>query len=112
MKKIEAIFRPERLEEVKQKLEAVGIRGMTLSQVMGCGQQKGEIGVYRGQEYPITLRAKVKLEIVVADGEVDNVTQCIVDAARTGNVGDGKIFVSSVEEAVRIRTGEKGPLAL
>ncbi|MZP30901.1 P-II family nitrogen regulator [Heliobacterium undosum] len=112
MKKIEAVFRPERLDLVKQRLEAIGIRGMTLTQVMGCGRQKGETGVYRGQEYAITLRTKVKLELAVSDGEVETVVQTIVEAARTGQVGDGKIFILPIEEAVRIRTGERGAVAL
>ncbi|MTV49105.1 P-II family nitrogen regulator [Heliobacillus mobilis] len=112
MKKIEAIFRPERLDLVKKQLEAIGIRGMTLTQVMGCGQQKGEVGHYRGCEYPITLRAKVKLELVVSDGEAERVLNCIAEAARTGHVGDGKIFVFPMEDALRIRTGERGPEAL
>ncbi|OPY58018.1 MAG: Nitrogen regulatory protein P-II [Pelotomaculum sp. PtaU1.Bin035] len=106
MKKIEAIIRPEKLEEVKDALGKYGIRGMTVSQVVGCGLQKGRVGVYRGHEYSINLLPKIKVEIVVNDTKVQDVVDMISDVARTGAVGDGKIFIFPVENAIRIRTGE------
>lgn len=112
MKKIEAIIRPVKLDEVKEALELIGIRGMTVSQVAGCGTQKGHVSVYRGQEYSINLLDKIKIEIVVEDNFVDQVIKRIASAAKTGEIGDGKIFVYSVEKAVRIRTGESGEDAI
>ena len=108
MKKVEAIIRPEKLEEVKDELGKYGIHGMTVTQVVGCGLQKGRIGVYRGHEYSINLLPKLKIEIVLMDHQVEDVADIISKAARTGAVGDGKIFVFPVENAVRIRTGESG----
>jgi len=112
LKKIEAIIRPARLDEVKEALGLIGIRGMTVSQVIGCGMQKGHTSVYRGQEYTINLLDKIKVEIVVEDKFVDQVVNRILKAAKTGEIGDGKIFICPVEKAVRIRTGESGEEAI
>lgn len=112
MKKVEAIIRPEKLEDVKDALGRYGIHGMTVTQVVGCGLQKGRIGVYRGHEYSINLLPKLKIEIVLMDHQVEDVAEIIGDNARTGSVGDGKIFIFPVENAVRIRTGESGNEAL
>jgi nitrogen regulatory protein P-II 1 len=112
MKKIEAIIKPFKLEEVKDALGEVGIQGMTVSEVKGFGRQKGHTEIYRGSEYTVDFLPKVKLEIVVADENVDAAIQAIIKAAKTGKIGDGKVFVSQIEEAVRIRTEEKGPLAV
>ena len=112
MKKIECILRPGKLEDVKDVLNVFGIKGMTVSQVMGCGLQKGRKEVYRGTELTINLLPKVKLEIVVKDKDVDEIIKLINQTARTGVIGDGKIFISPVENAVRIRTGETGEQAL
>ncbi|MEW6192463.1 MAG: P-II family nitrogen regulator [Bacillota bacterium] len=112
MKKVEAIIRPERLEAVKDALGRFGIHGMTVSQVMGCGTQKGRTEVYRGHEYSINLLPKVKVEIVLRNQEVEKVIEVIAEAARTGQVGDGKIFVYAAENAVRVRTGEEGDSAI
>ena len=112
MKKIEAVIRPEKLEEVKDALGKYGIHGMTVSQVVGCGLQKGRVGVYRGHEYSINLLPKLKIEIVVKDHRVEDVVDIICKTGRTGAIGDGKIFIFAVENAVRIRTGEFGDDAL
>jgi len=112
VKKIEAIIRPSKLEDVKEALELIGIRGLTVSQVSGCGTQKGHTSVFRGQEYTVKLLDKVKLEIVVEDKFVEQVINRISMTARTGQAGDGKIFVYPVEKAVRIRTGESGDDAI
>lgn len=112
MKKIEAVIRPEKLEEVKEALGRFGIHGMTVSQVVGCGLQKGRVGVYRGQEYNINLLPKLKLEIVLKDKWVKDVVDIISQKACTKAIGDGKIFIYPVEDAVRIRTGESGEDAL
>ncbi len=112
MKKIEAIIKPFKLEEVKDALGEVGIQGMTVSEVKGFGRQKGHTEIYRGSEYTVDFLPKVKLEIVVADENVDAAIQAIIKAAKTGKIGDGKVFVSEIEEAVRIRTEEKGPRAV
>jgi len=112
MKKIEAIVQPSRLEAVKNALQAVGVQGMTVSEVRGHGRQKGHTEVYRGSEYTVDLLPKVKLEMVVADGLMDPAVQAILRAAKTGKIGDGKIFVSSVEEAIRIRNEDRGEGAL
>ncbi|TYO97460.1 P-II family nitrogen regulator [Desulfallas thermosapovorans] len=112
MVKIEAIVRPGVLEDIKDGLSQHGIHGMTVAQVMGCGLQKGRKEVYRGTEYSINLLPKVKIEIVAVDNDVDGVIEVIIKAARTGEIGDGKIFISRIENAVRIRTGEKGDIAL
>ncbi len=112
MKKIEVILRPSKFNEVKEALELIGIRGMTVSQVIGCGTQKGQTSVFRGQEYTINLLDKVKIEVVVEDKFVDQLVNRIVMVAKTGEIGDGKIFVYPVEKAVRIRTGESGEDAI
>ncbi|MFZ4627915.1 MAG: P-II family nitrogen regulator [Blastocatellia bacterium] len=108
MKKIEAIIRPHLLEGVKDSLQALGVQGMTISEVKGFGRQKGHTEVYRGSEYKVEFVPKIKVEVVVDDEICDGVVDAIVLAARTGKFGDGKIFVFPVEEAVRIRTGEHG----
>jgi len=108
MKKIEAIIKPMKLEKVKAVLKKIGIHGMTVTEVRGFGRQRGHIEVYRGKEYEIRFLPKIKIELIVKDEEVEKVVNAIIEAARTGEVGDGKIFVSSVEEVIRIRTGEKG----
>lgn len=112
MKKIEAVICPEKLEEVKDALSRYGIYGMTVSQVVGCGLQKGRVGVYRGHEYSINLLPKLKVEIVVRDHRVEEVVDIIAGIARTGATGDGKIFIIPIDNAVRIRTGEAGDDAL
>jgi len=112
VKKIEAIVRPEKLEEVKDALGKYNIQGLTVSQVVGCGLQKGRVGVYRGNEYSINLLPKIKLEIVIRDYQVQDVVDIIKEAAYTGAIGDGKIFILPVENAFRIRTGESGQDAL
>ena len=112
MKKIEAIVKPFKLEEVKEALSGVGIDGMTVTEVKGFGRQKGHTEIYRGSEYTVDFLPKIKLEIVLADAEVDNAVDAIVKAAKTGKIGDGKVFVSHVDEAVRIRTEEKGEEAV
>lgn len=112
MKKIEAIIKPFKLEEVKDALHEVGITGMTTIEVKGFGRQKGHTEIYRGAEYTVDFLPKVKLEIVVADDRVAEAVAAIVKAAKTGKIGDGKVFVSKVEEAVRIRTEEKGEQAV
>ena len=112
MKKIEAIIKPFKLEEVKDALSAVGIQGLTVSEVKGFGRQKGHKELYRGAEYVVEFLPKVKLEIVVADDIVEKVVKAILDGASTGRIGDGKVFVLPIEEAVRIRTGETGDAVL
>ncbi len=112
MKKVEAIIKPFKLEEVKDALGDVGIEGMTVSEVKGFGRQKGHTEIYRGSEYTVDFLPKIKLELVLPDGSVDTAVAAIVKAAKTGKIGDGKIFVSNVEQAVRIRTEEKGDAAV
>jgi nitrogen regulatory protein PII len=112
MKKIEAIIKPFKLEEVKDALGEAGIEGMTVSEVKGFGRQKGHTEIYRGSEYTVDFLPKIKLEIVVADQLVDTAVTAIVKAAKTGKIGDGKVFVSNIEEAIRIRTEEKGEIAV
>lgn len=112
MKKIEAIIRPGKLDNVKDALGSQGVNGLTVTQVIGCGKQKGNTQVYRGVEYTIHLIPKVKIEVVVNDGDVDKVIEVITQVARTGEIGDGKIFVSSVENVLTIRTGASGEKAL
>lgn len=112
MKKIEAIIRPGKLEAVKDALSKIGIRGLTADNILGCGNQKGYTEVYRGQEVKIQLLPKVRLEIVLVDEKLEEAIQTIIEAARSGSVGDGKIFVYDVQEAIRIRTGQKGLTAL
>ncbi|MFZ3172882.1 MAG: P-II family nitrogen regulator [Carboxydocellales bacterium] len=108
MKKIEAIIRPSKLDDVKDALDKYGIRGMTVSEVVGCGLQKGQTQIYRGQEYSINLLAKIKIELVVKDTIVEDIVSLIANTARSSEIGDGKIFIYPVENAVRIRTGEAG----
>ena len=112
MKKIEAIIKPFKLEEVKDALAEVGVVGMSVSEVKGFGRQKGHTEIYRGSEYTVDFLPKVKIETVVADGTVDDAIAAITKAAATGKIGDGKIFVSSLEHVTRIRTGESGEEAL
>ena len=112
MKRLTAIGRPEKLEPVKEALFAARVSGMTVSQVQGCGNQHGWKEFYRGTEVLLNMIPKVKFELVVDDGEVDGLVALIADTARTGEVGDGKIFVSPVEGVVRVRTGETGPAAV
>jgi nitrogen regulatory protein P-II 1 len=112
VKKIDAIIKPFKLDEVKDALEEAGIEGMTVSEVKGFGRQKGQTELYRGGEYKVDFLPKVRLEIVLPDNRVQGAIQAIMISARTGKIGDGKVFVSDVEEAVRIRTDEKGELAV
>ncbi|MDP0490297.1 MAG: P-II family nitrogen regulator [Verrucomicrobiota bacterium JB023] len=108
MKKVEAIIKPFKLEEVKEALAEVGIQGMTVTEVKGFGRQKGHTEIYRGSEYTVDFLPKVKVEVVVKDEDATPVAEAIVKSANTGKIGDGKVFLSSVEEAIRIRTGETG----
>ena len=112
MKKIEAIIKPFKLDEVKDKLHDLGIQGITVTEVKGFGRQKGHTELYRGAEYVVDFLPKIKMEIVIADSLVEDVINAIVKAAQTGRIGDGKIFVTTIEEAVRIRTGERGEEAV
>ena len=112
MKLIKAILKPFKLEEVKDALAEIGIEGMTVSEVKGFGRQKGHTEIYRGSEYTVDFLPKVKIEVVVGDDVVDKVIETIGEAAKTGKIGDGKIFVIPTEDAIRIRTGEKGDEAL
>ncbi len=112
MKKIEAIIKPFKLEEVKDALGEVGIEGMTVSEVKGFGRQKGHTEIYRGSEYTVDFLPKIKIDIVVGDAQVSSAVATIIKAAKTGKIGDGKVFVSTVEEAIRIRTEEKGEAAV
>jgi nitrogen regulatory protein P-II 1 len=108
MKKIEAIIKPFKLDEVKEALHEVGLQGITVLEAKGFGRQKGHTELYRGAEYVVDFLPKVKIEVVLADDMVERAVEAIVQAARTGRIGDGKIFVTAVEEVIRIRTGEKG----
>lgn len=112
MKKIETIIRPERLEAVRRALEAGGCAGIMITEIEGHGKQKGVVQQWRGEKYKVELLPKIKIDVVVRDADVDKIVKAIIDNARTGEIGDGKIFVSDIENAVRIRTGEKGELAL
>ena len=112
MKKIEAVIQPFKLEEVKEALKAIGVDGMTVSEVRGHGRQKGHKEVYRGQEYQVDLLPKVKLELVIADSRQEEVLKTLIGAAKTGKIGDGKIFVYDVRDAIRIRNDERGESAL
>jgi nitrogen regulatory protein PII len=112
MKKIEAIIKPFKLEEVKDALGEIGIEGMTVSEVRGFGRQKGHTEIFRGSEYTVDFLPKLKLDLVVANQLAERAVDAIVKSARTGKIGDGKVFVSTIEEAVRIRTEEKGDLAV
>jgi nitrogen regulatory protein P-II 1 len=112
MKKIEAIIKPFKLDEVKDALNVLGVQGMTVTEVKGFGRQKGHVELYRGAEYDVAFIPKVKIDIVVADSLADKVVATIQEKAKTGKIGDGKIFISKLEEIVRIRTGEKGEVAI
>jgi len=112
MKKIEAIIKPFKLDEVKDALNALGIQGMTVTEVKGFGRQKGHVELYRGAEYDIAFIPKVKLEIVVAEAMAEKVVATIMEKAKTGKIGDGKIFITKIEDVIRIRTGEKGESAI
>ncbi|MDP2401357.1 MAG: P-II family nitrogen regulator [Actinomycetota bacterium] len=112
MKKIEAIVKPHKLEDVKDALNALGVAGLTAYEVKGFGRQKGHTEVYRGAEYTVDFRPKVKIEVIVDDAQVSAIEDAIIEAARTGKIGDGKVFTYDCEGAVRIRTGESGPEAL
>jgi len=112
MKKIEAIIKPFKLEDVKEALSALGVEGMTVSEVKGFGRQKGHTEIYRGSEYTVDFLPKIKIEIVLADDAVHGAIEAIVKSAKTGKIGDGKVFVSPIENAIRIRTEEKGEHAV
>ena len=112
MKMVEAIVKPFKLDEVKEALTKAGIQGMTVAEVKGFGRQKGHTELYRGAEYSVDFLPKVKIQVLVPDDKAATVVQVITDSAKTGKIGDGKIFVSNVEEVIRIRTGEKGPDAI
>jgi nitrogen regulatory protein PII len=112
MKKIEAIIKPFKLEDVKEALSALGVEGMTVSEVKGFGRQKGHTEIYRGSEYTVDFLPKIKIEVVLAESQVSAAVDAIVKAAKTGKIGDGKVFVSSIENAIRIRTEETGEQAV
>jgi nitrogen regulatory protein P-II 1 len=112
MKKIEAIIKPFKLDEVKEALQDVGVQGLSVVEVKGFGRQKGHTELYRGAEYVVDFLPKVKIEVVIADSQVEGAVAAIIQAAKTDKIGDGKIFVSTVEQAIRIRTGESGDDAL
>ena len=112
MKKIEAIIKPFKLDDVKEALGGLGVEGLTVTEVKGFGRQKGHTELYRGAEYIVDFLPKIKLEVVVDDDKVEGVIEAIVGAANTGKIGDGKIFVLPLDEAIRIRTGERGPAAV
>ncbi len=112
MKRIDAVIRPHKLEEVKEALIEAGIKGMTISEVRGIGRQKGQTEIYRGSEYKIDFIPKIKLEIILPDSLLEKAVSIILSAAKTGQVGDGKIFVSTIDEAIRVRTEENGESAL
>lgn len=112
MKKIEAIIKPSKLDAVKDALHAAGCQGLTVTEVKGFGRQKGHKEVYRGAEYVVEFQPKLKIEVVVSDDATNAAVQAIVTAAKTGNIGDGKVFISSIEESIRIRTGEHGDTSL
>ena len=112
MKKLEAIIKPFKLEEVKDSLAEVGIEGMTVTEVKGFGRQKGHTEIYRGSEYTVDFLPKIKLEVAVTDDNLEAAIKAVADSAKTGKIGDGKIFVSTIDEAIRIRTNEKGDEAV
>jgi nitrogen regulatory protein PII len=112
MKKIEAIIKPFKLEDVKEALSGLGVEGMTVSEVKGFGRQKGHTEIYRGSEYTVDFLPKIKIEVVLGDSHVASAVEAIVKAAKTGKIGDGKVFVSSIENAIRIRTEETGEQAV
>jgi len=112
MKRIDAIIKPFKLDEVKDRLSAVGVQGLTVNEVKGFGRQKGHTELYRGAEYVVDFLPKVQISVLVPDDRVDEIVEAIVTGARTGRIGDGKIFITSVDEVVRIRTGERGAAAI
>jgi len=112
LKKIEAIVKPFKFEEVKEALVQAGVTGMTILDIKGCGRQQGHSELYRGAEYVVDFLPKIKIELIVADEDVDNIIEVITNSAKTGNIGDGKIFVSSIEKVIRIRTGEEDEQAI
>ncbi len=112
MKKIEAIIKPFKLEEVKDALAEIGVEGMTVTEVKGFGRQKGHTEIYRGSEYTVDFLPKIKIEVVVTDGLMESATAAIVKAGKTGKIGDGKVFIMTIEDAVRIRTDERGDKAI
>ncbi|HAX45236.1 MAG TPA: P-II family nitrogen regulator [Nitrospina sp.] len=112
MKKVEAIIKPFKLDEVKDQLNEIGVKGITVSEVKGFGRQKGHTELYRGAEYIVDFLPKIKMEVVISDALVDNVIDTIMKAAQTGRIGDGKIFVTNLEDTIRIRTGERGEDAI
>jgi nitrogen regulatory protein PII len=112
MKMVTCIIRPFKLDDVKEALREIGIQGMTVSEVRGFGRQKGHTELYRGSEYTIEFIPKMKLEVLIADDDLEKVIETVLQSASTGKIGDGKIFVSDVQEAIRIRTGERGPSAI
>ena len=112
MKKIEAIIKPFRIEEVKEALSKIGIEGMTVIEAKGCGRQKGHTEIYRGSEYTVDLLPKIKLEVIVSDQRAEEVAMAIVASAKTGKIGDGKVFISNIEDCIRIRTEERGEKAI
>jgi nitrogen regulatory protein P-II 1 len=112
MKKVEAIIKPFKLDQVREALSELGVAGLTVTEVKGFGRQKGHTELYRGAEYVVDFLPKVKVELIIADGDVERAIEAIVKAARTGKIGDGKIFVTSIGEVVRIRTGESGEAAI
>lgn len=112
MKKLEAVIKPFKLDEVREALSAIGVNGLTVTEVKGFGRQKGHTELYRGAEYVVDFLPKIKVEVVLAEGLLDNAIEAIIKAAHTGKIGDGKIFVTSVEQVIRIRTGETGEAAI
>ena len=112
MKKIEAIIKPYRLDEIKEALFNIGVQGMTVSEVKGVGRQKGQTELYRGSEYDVDFLPKMKIEVVAVDADYEQIVETIIEHAKTGSIGDGKIFIFPVEEAIRIRTGESGQSAI
>ena len=112
MKKVEAIIKPFKLDEVKDSLNELGVQGLTVSEVKGYGRQKGHTEMYRGAEYAVDILPKIKLDILIEDNSLETVVEAISKTANTGKIGDGKIFVTSVDDVIRIRTGEKGPDAI
>ena len=112
MKKVEAIIKPFKLDDVKEALSQIGINGMTITEVKGFGRQKGHVEVYRGTEYEVNFLPKIKLEVVVPDAIIDKVISIIIEKAKTGNIGDGKLFICSLEDVIRIRTGDRGEAAI
>ncbi|MFD1415318.1 P-II family nitrogen regulator [Oceanobacillus jeddahense] len=112
MKKVEAIIRPEKFKDLREKLSAIGFDGLTVTEAAGTGKQKGKIGIYRSTEFEVTLLSKLKVELVISDERLDDIVGHIIDACITGQIGDGKIFISPIEQVIRIRTGESGTKAI